>query len=99
MKTDGAIEELANFALLILGIVMNTAGNERQFSKVKICKDRLRNQLQLEKLKQSIKVSFSVKILHVSDRMFRLLKTCKSIIIAMVSRMSDRHAKITRMNV
>lgn len=36
MKADRAIEELAEFALLILHIVMNTAGNERQFSKIKI---------------------------------------------------------------
>lgn len=57
MKADRQLHELAEFALTILGIVLNTAGNERQFSKVKIRKDRLRNRLALDKLGQSIMVS------------------------------------------
>ncbi|KAJ3970340.1 hypothetical protein EV361DRAFT_869347, partial [Lentinula raphanica] len=56
MKADREVSELADFALTILQMVLNTSGNERQFSKVKIRKDRLRNRLQLTKLEHSIKI-------------------------------------------
>ncbi|KAE9399834.1 hypothetical protein BT96DRAFT_939144 [Gymnopus androsaceus JB14] len=81
MKTNGAIEELANFALLILGNVMNTAGNEWQFSKVKICKDRLHNWLQLKKLKQSIKnvqIIENVQEHHYSNGLKDEQQACKN---------------------
>ncbi|KAJ3792207.1 ribonuclease H-like domain-containing protein [Lentinula aff. detonsa] len=54
MKADQEVCELADFALTVLQMVLNTSGNEHQFSKVKIHKDHLRNQLQLIKLEQSI---------------------------------------------
>ncbi|KAJ3989984.1 ribonuclease H-like domain-containing protein, partial [Lentinula detonsa] len=67
MKADRDVAELANFALKILCVVMNTAGNERQFSKIKICKDRLRNRLQLERLKWSIKIAENLRNHQKSD--------------------------------
>ncbi|KAJ3738988.1 ribonuclease H-like domain-containing protein [Lentinula raphanica] len=64
MKADREVAELAEFALTILHIVLNTSGNERQFSKVKIRKDRLRNRLQLTKLEQSIKIVENLREMH-----------------------------------
>ncbi|KAJ3729131.1 hypothetical protein DFJ43DRAFT_1040749 [Lentinula guzmanii] len=48
-------------------MVLNTSGNERQFSKVKIRKDCLRNWLQLMKLEHSIKVPRYGEVLQKND--------------------------------
>ncbi|THU77661.1 hypothetical protein K435DRAFT_812244 [Dendrothele bispora CBS 962.96] len=55
MKTNALVSELAEFAIVILSIVINTAGNEHQFSGVKVTKDRLRNCLRLQKLKSNLR--------------------------------------------
>jgi hypothetical protein len=47
---------LADFAILLLGIVVNQAGNERTFSDLKIKKTRLRNRLGIPKLEKMSKV-------------------------------------------
>ncbi|KAF9062402.1 ribonuclease H-like domain-containing protein, partial [Rhodocollybia butyracea] len=67
MKSDVKVLELADFSLLILYIVMNTAGNDRQFSHVKIKKDRLRNRLLLEKLESSLKIGENLRAHHYTD--------------------------------
>ncbi|KAJ3726487.1 ribonuclease H-like domain-containing protein [Lentinula guzmanii] len=67
MKADREVCELADFALTVLQTVLNTSGNERQFSKVKIRKDRLRNRLQLRKLEQSIKIIENLREHHQND--------------------------------
>ncbi|KAJ3995444.1 ribonuclease H-like domain-containing protein [Lentinula boryana] len=67
MKADREVCELADFALTVLQTVLNTSGNERQFSKVKIRKDRLRNRLQLAKLEQSIKIIENLREHHQND--------------------------------
>ncbi|KAF9035431.1 ribonuclease H-like domain-containing protein [Rhodocollybia butyracea] len=67
MKSDVKVLELADFSLLILHIIMNTAGNERQFSHVKIKKDWLRNRLLLEKLESSLKIGENLCAHHYTD--------------------------------
>lgn len=53
---------LADFALLILGVVCNSAGNERTFSDLKIKKTRLHNHLGLQNLTRMTKVQFQFSI-------------------------------------
>ena len=48
--------ELADFALLLLGMSVNQAGLERNFSDLKIKKTRLRNRLKLARLEKMSKV-------------------------------------------
>ncbi|KAL0566357.1 hypothetical protein V5O48_015656 [Marasmius crinis-equi] len=59
--TDSRTAELAKFAVTLLSTVLNTAGNERTFSDVKIKKTRLRNRLGTEKLHQMIKVGANLR--------------------------------------
>jgi hypothetical protein len=54
---DPKVAELAKFAILLLEIVVNQAGNERVFSDLKIKKTRLRNRLGIPKLDKMSKVS------------------------------------------
>ena len=51
-----SIYELADFAMLLLGMAVNQAGLERNFSNLKIKKTRLRNRLPLPKLEKMAKV-------------------------------------------
>ncbi|KAJ6528869.1 hypothetical protein B0H19DRAFT_1083210 [Mycena capillaripes] len=51
------LHELADFALLLLGLVVNQGGNERDFSDFKIKKTRLRNRLGIEKIGADIRAS------------------------------------------
>ncbi|KAE9397312.1 hypothetical protein BT96DRAFT_957953 [Gymnopus androsaceus JB14] len=78
MKSDAKVSELAKFALLILHIVMNTAGNERQFSHVKIKKDRLRNRLLLEKLESKLKIGENLREHQYSDGLRDFRKPCQN---------------------
>ena len=50
------ISELADFAILLLGMSVNQAGLERSFSDLKIKKTRLRNRLKLPRLEKMVKV-------------------------------------------
>ncbi|THU97324.1 hypothetical protein K435DRAFT_965546 [Dendrothele bispora CBS 962.96] len=74
MKSDGRVVELANFALTVFSIVLNTAGNERQFSDVKIKKTRLRNRIGLSRLGKMIKVGADIKQSQFSDGLKDLRK-------------------------
>jgi hypothetical protein len=56
LKGMTEVTELADFAILLLGIVVNQAGNERDFSDLKIKKTRLRNRLGIPKLQKMSKV-------------------------------------------
>jgi hypothetical protein len=57
MLNHADIRELADFAILILGISVNQGGNERDFSDWKIKRMRLRNRLSFEKTGKMSKVS------------------------------------------
>ena len=52
-----AVAELADFAILLLGMSVNQAGLERSFSDLKIKKTHLRNRLKLPKLEKMARVS------------------------------------------
>jgi hypothetical protein len=69
MLTDSRSVELAEFALTLFHMVLNTAGNERDFSKVKIKKSRLRNRIGDAKLQKVIKVP-----IHSFDSVISLTK-------------------------
>jgi hypothetical protein len=56
-QTMPAVRELANFALLLLGMSVNQAGLERNFSDLKIKKTQLRSRLKLPRLEKMAKVS------------------------------------------
>lgn len=56
MKND-AVLDLAYFAILILRMTVNQAACERAFSQVKLRKTRVRNRLEIDKLKKELKVS------------------------------------------
>ncbi|KAJ6481303.1 ribonuclease H-like domain-containing protein [Mycena vitilis] len=53
-RTEGVVD-LAEFAILLLGLVVNQAATERTFSDLKIKKTRLRNRLRTEKLEKIIR--------------------------------------------
>jgi hypothetical protein len=56
-QTTLAVRELADFALLLLGMSVNQAGLEHNFLDLKIKKTRLRNHLKLPRLEKMAKVS------------------------------------------
>lgn len=56
MLASPDVRELADFAILILGIVVNQGSNERDFSDFKIKKTRLRNRLSFAKTGKMSKV-------------------------------------------
>ncbi|KAJ7253812.1 ribonuclease H-like domain-containing protein [Mycena rebaudengoi] len=58
------IEELADFAILLLQIVVNQAGCERVFSDLKIKQTQRRNRLKLEKLEKMTKIGSDIKTDH-----------------------------------
>ncbi|KAJ6609923.1 hypothetical protein B0H10DRAFT_1954223 [Mycena sp. CBHHK59/15] len=55
------IEELAQFAIMLLKIVVNQAGCERVFSDLKVKKTQRHNQLKLEKLDKMTKTGADIK--------------------------------------
>ncbi|KAJ7774329.1 hypothetical protein DFH07DRAFT_767496 [Mycena maculata] len=65
-QTDPEVRELADFAILILGILVNTGGNERDFSDFKIKRTRLCNRLTFKKTGQMSKVGASLRREHVA---------------------------------
>jgi hypothetical protein len=56
MLASPDVRELADFAILILGIVVNQGSNERDFSDFKIKKTCLRNRLSFAKTGKMSKV-------------------------------------------
>ncbi|KAJ7194288.1 ribonuclease H-like domain-containing protein [Mycena pura] len=60
-KDTEGVKELARFAILLLGLVVNQASTERTFSDLKIKKTRLRNRLGTEKLGKMSKVGASIR--------------------------------------
>ncbi|KAF8883349.1 hypothetical protein CPB84DRAFT_1750692 [Gymnopilus junonius] len=59
-----SIYELADLALLLLGMSVNQAGLERNFSDLKIKKTCLRNRLKLPRLEKMAKVSADIRASH-----------------------------------
>ncbi|KAF5349830.1 hypothetical protein D9757_015258 [Collybiopsis confluens] len=53
--------ELADFALLLLEVLVSSAGNERDFSDLKIKQTRLRNRLRLDKLEKMSKTGANIR--------------------------------------
>ncbi|KAF7371464.1 DUF659 domain-containing protein [Mycena venus] len=66
MLNHADIRELADFAILILGISMNQGGNERDFSDWKIKRTRLRNRSSFEKTGKMSKVGASIRAQNVA---------------------------------
>ncbi|KAJ6569136.1 ribonuclease H-like domain-containing protein [Mycena capillaripes] len=66
MLSHPDIRELADFAMLLLGIAVNQAGNERDFSDFKIKRTRLRNRLSFQKTAKMSKVGASIRTEHVA---------------------------------
>ncbi|KAJ8453944.1 hypothetical protein ONZ45_g19501 [Pleurotus djamor] len=60
-KMASETSELAEFAIIMLSMVVNQAGNERTFSDLGIKKSRLRNRLSLTKLEKMSKVNASIR--------------------------------------
>ncbi|KAJ6596262.1 hypothetical protein DFH09DRAFT_1072310 [Mycena vulgaris] len=56
LQTCEGVADLARFAILLLGLVVNQVPNERSFSDLKIRKTRLRNRLRTKKLEKMSKV-------------------------------------------
>ncbi|KAK7021681.1 hypothetical protein R3P38DRAFT_3196501 [Favolaschia claudopus] len=61
------IRELADFAILILGIVVNSGSTERVFSDLKIKRTRLRNRLSFKKTEKMSKVGASIRAGHLAE--------------------------------
>lgn len=57
LASKPAARELGDFAILLLGVVVNQAGVERVFSDLKIKQTARRNRLALTKLDKMTKVS------------------------------------------
>ena len=57
LKGIPEVAELAEFAILLLGVIVNQAGNERDFSDLKIKKTWLQNHLGIPKLQKMSKAS------------------------------------------
>ncbi|KAJ6579756.1 hypothetical protein B0H10DRAFT_2235655 [Mycena sp. CBHHK59/15] len=66
MLSHPDIRELADFAILILGVAVNQGGNELDFSDFKIKRTRLRNRLTFEKTGKMSKVGASIRREHVA---------------------------------
>ena len=64
LKSIPEVAELAEFAILLLGIIVNQAGNERDFSDLKIKKARLQNRVGIPKLQKMSKVSDPLPHIH-----------------------------------
>ncbi|KAJ7776410.1 Aldehyde/histidinol dehydrogenase [Mycena metata] len=60
-KDMEGVTELARFAILLLGLVINQASTERTFSDLKVKKTRLRNCLGIEKLGKMSKVGANIR--------------------------------------
>lgn len=56
-ETSPPAAELADFAIRLLGMSVNQAGLERDFSDLKIKKTRLQNRLKIPQLEKMAKVS------------------------------------------
>ncbi|KAF8881821.1 hypothetical protein CPB84DRAFT_1871987 [Gymnopilus junonius] len=59
-----SIAELADFMLLLLGLSINQAGLEHNFSNLKIKKTRLQNHLKLPRLEKMVKVGADIRASH-----------------------------------
>ncbi|KAJ7354073.1 hypothetical protein DFH08DRAFT_803992 [Mycena albidolilacea] len=64
MRGDPDVQELADFAILCLGVAVNQAGNKRDFSDFKIKKTRLCNHLTFKKTEKISKVSATIRAEH-----------------------------------
>ncbi|KAJ7222722.1 ribonuclease H-like domain-containing protein [Mycena rebaudengoi] len=66
------IEELADFAIILLKIVVNQVGCERVFSDLKIKQTQRRNRLKLEKLEKMTKIGADIKTDHREHGLIKL---------------------------
>ncbi|KAJ7760892.1 ribonuclease H-like domain-containing protein [Mycena maculata] len=66
------IAELADFAIMILKIVVNQAGCERVFSDLKVKQTQRRNRLKLEKLDKMTKIGADLKTDHQERGLIKL---------------------------
>ncbi|KAJ7724310.1 ribonuclease H-like domain-containing protein [Mycena maculata] len=66
------IAELANFAIMILKIVVNQAGCEQVFSDLKVKQTQRRNRLKLEKLDKMTKIGADLKTDHQERGLIKL---------------------------
>ncbi|KAJ7823920.1 hypothetical protein B0H13DRAFT_2241397 [Mycena leptocephala] len=71
MLNHADIRELADFAILILGISMNQGGNEHDFSDWKIKRTRLHNRLSFEKTGKMSKVGTSIRAENVATSLVK----------------------------
>ncbi|KZV87419.1 hypothetical protein EXIGLDRAFT_773631 [Exidia glandulosa HHB12029] len=67
MACEDDVTALADFAMTLLDLVANQAGNERNFSNFKIQKTRLRNRLGLPKLCKMTKVGDRIRRAELAD--------------------------------
>ncbi|KAF7341516.1 DUF659 domain-containing protein [Mycena venus] len=65
--TNPDLYELADFAILLLGMVINQGGNERDFSDFKIKKTRLRNRLDTKKVGEMSKIGADIRASHKAE--------------------------------
>ncbi|KAJ7339927.1 ribonuclease H-like domain-containing protein [Mycena albidolilacea] len=61
------VVELAEFSIILLGLVMNQASNERTFPDLKIKKTRLHNRLGIPKLEKMSKLGSSIRTDHLES--------------------------------
>ncbi|KAK6980553.1 DUF659 domain-containing protein [Favolaschia claudopus] len=66
-KANPDLHELADFALLLFGLTVNQAGNERDFSDFKIKKTRLRNRLGIQKVGEMSKIGADSRASHKAE--------------------------------
>ena len=59
-----AVCDLASFAIMCLELCLNQAGNERDFSDLKIKQTRLRNRLKIPRLEKMSKVRHHTPVLN-----------------------------------
>ncbi|KAF9002663.1 hypothetical protein BDZ89DRAFT_1146368 [Hymenopellis radicata] len=77
-RANAATSELADFAIMLLGLVVNQAGAERSFSDLGIKKTQHRNRLRLPKLEKMSKVGADIKSKHVADGLVEDRKSRKN---------------------
>ncbi|KAJ7113553.1 ribonuclease H-like domain-containing protein [Mycena epipterygia] len=61
LKSSDGVADLARFAIMLLGLTVNQAPNERSFSDLKIKKTRLRNRLGTKKLEKMSKIGADIR--------------------------------------
>ncbi|KAJ6611440.1 hypothetical protein B0H10DRAFT_1953104 [Mycena sp. CBHHK59/15] len=88
------IVELADYAVLLLKIVVNQAGCERVFSDVKVKQMQCRNRLKLVKLDKMMKIAADSKVNHLERSLVTLRDSkWKKTTLAQLFGGAKKHAK------